>query len=372
VTELNTKRLALVGTGLIGASVGLAAKRAGAESIRGYDADAEALETALRSGAVDVPCASVADAVSGAELVVVATPVALIPSLVAEALSTDDECAVTDVGSTKGDLCAGLASESRFVGGHPVCGSEARGPANATEDLFEGATWFLTPLPTTAPEPYGAVHGLVTALGAVPTAIEPRAHDRLVALTSHLPHALANLLVNQAGAGRVEGHEPLASAGGSLRDMTRVAGANPSVWLDILLANAAEVVSALEDHRKRVEELEARLRRGDARALRGWIDEAARNRQRLLTAVYEGADDLHALRVHVSNRPGELAGITQALGSERINIEGFDLDHLSAERGGTLTLLVAGRENATRAASLVEKAGYGVVISSATRDPQTT
>ena len=100
------------------------------------------------------------------------------------------------------------------------------------------------------------MHGFVASLGAVPVAIDPAAHDRLVALTSHLPHALANLLVNQAGAGRIEGHDPLAAAGGSLRDMTRVAGANPRIWVDIFLDNAPELAEALAEHRRRVERLE--------------------------------------------------------------------------------------------------------------------
>jgi prephenate dehydrogenase len=158
---------------------------------------------------------------------VVAAPVTVLPGLVEEVIATaPSRCTVTDVGSTKD---WSLRFPERFVGGHPVCGREAHGPMHATADLFDGATWFLTPVAATDPERYRLVHGFVASLGAVPVAIDPKAHDRLVALTSHLPHALANLLVNQAGSGRIEGHDPLAAAGGSLRDMTRVAGANPRI-----------------------------------------------------------------------------------------------------------------------------------------------
>src|SRR5262249_20678387 len=189
-----------------------------------YDADPEALAIAVARRAVDASRPSVAEAVAGADVVVVAAPVSSIPALVEEALrAVGERCAVTDVGSPKGDLVGGFAGEARFVGGPPVCGSEAHGPRSASVDLFEGATWFLTPQPATEPQRYRAVHDLVVDLGAVPVAIEPDAHDRLVALTSHLPHALANLLVNQAGAARIEGHQPLATAGGSLRDTTRAA-----------------------------------------------------------------------------------------------------------------------------------------------------
>src|SRR5205823_4072313 len=155
---------------------------------------------------------------------------------------------------------------------------EARGPEHARAELFEGATWFLAPLPETEADRYRLVHGFVAGLGAVPVAVDPHAHDRIVALTSHLPHVLANVLVNQAGATRIEGHDPLAAAGGSLRDMTRVAGANPRIWVDIFLDNAAAVREALAAHRRRIEQVEAALAAGDAGFLARWIGEAAGNR----------------------------------------------------------------------------------------------
>ena len=244
-----------------------------------------------------------------------------------------------------------------------MCGAEAHGPAHASGGLFRGATWFLTPVTTTDPERYRLLHGFVSSLGAVPIAVDPQAHDRLVALTSHLPHALANVLLNQAGAVRVEGHEPLAAAGGSLRDMTRVAGANPRIWVDIFLDNADALAAALAEHRRRVEQVERALAEGDAGFLARWIAEASGNRRRMLADAYEEPGALQRLRVHVPDRPGVLAGITQALGAERINIEDFELQHLSRERGGTLTLLVGGEDEAVRAASILEAQGYHVVLS---------
>ncbi len=357
-------RLAVVGTGLMGASVALAAKRAGTEQVAGFDADPEALARAVAVGAVDEPAATLDEALASADLAVVAVPVASLAGQVEAVLEASPEgCTVTDVGSTKVAVCRAAGGSPRFVGGHPVCGSEARGPEHASPELFEGATWFLTPLPETDPGRYRLVHGFVAGLGAVPVAVSPRAHDRLVALTSHLPHALANLLVNQAGSTRVDGHEPLAAAGGSLRDMTRVAGANPRVWVDIFLDNAEELRQALADHRRRVEQLEEALAVGDAGFLARWIAEAAQNRRRMLERAYPDPGRLHRLRVRVPDRPGVLAGITQALGAARINIEDFELEHISPERGGVLRLLVAGQSEAERAASLLESQGYSVVVS---------
>jgi prephenate dehydrogenase len=358
-------RLALVGTGLIGASVGLAAKRRGA-TVAGFDADSGIAVLAAEHGAVDEVAGTIREALAGADLAVVAVPVGDLAGEVRTVLeASDDNCTVTDVGSTKAAVCAAAAGSPRFVGGHPVCGSEARGPEHASADLFDGATWFLSPLAQTDPERYRLVHGFVGDLGATPVAVDPSAHDRLVALTSHLPHVIANVLVNQAGATRIDGHEPLSSAGGSLRDMTRVAGANPRIWVDIFLENAGALRTALADHRRGLEQVEAALESGDAGFLARWIGEAALNRRGMISEAYGDPGELHRLRVHVPDRPGVLAGITQALGAERINIEDFELQHVSPERGGTLTVLVSGAAEAERAAALLEAQGYGVVVSPA-------
>ncbi len=358
-------RLAVIGTGLIGASVGLAAKRVGA-TVSGFDEDEATAEVALERGAVDEVKASLGEALGGADLAVVAVPVGRLAAQVRTVLETSaDDCTVTDVGSTKSAVCEAAAGSPRFIGGHPVCGSEARGPAHATADLFEGATWFLSPLPHSDPARYRLVHGFVGDLGAVPVAVDPGAHDRLVALTSHLPHVLANVLVNHAGATRIDGHEPLSSAGGSLRDMTRVAGANPRIWVDIFLENAEALRAALAEHRRGLEQVDAALASGDAGFLARWIGEAARNRRGMISEAYGDPGQLHRLRVHVPDRPGVLAGITQALGAERINIEDFELQHQSPERGGDLTVLVAGEREAERAAALLEAQGYGVVVAPA-------
>jgi prephenate dehydrogenase len=358
--------LAVVGTGLIGASVGLAAKRAGVAHVAGYDPDPGSLAVAAERGALDEPAESLPAALEGAELAVVAAPVAAVPAAVAAVLGASGAtCTVTDVGSTKRSICSSVTAPERFIGGHPVCGSEAHGPAHARADLFESAVWFLTPTAATDPARYRAVHAFVASLGAIPVAVDPEAHDRLLAVTSHLPHALANALLNQAGATRIESHEPLDAAGGSFRDMTRVAGANPRIWVDIFLANAEALGAALAEHRRRVEQLERALAAGDSGYVARWIAEAAGNRRRLLTEAYPDAGALQRLVVRVPDRPGVLAGITQALGAERINIEDFELQHLSPERGGTLVLLVAGERPAARASELLAAQGYDVDVAPA-------
>jgi prephenate dehydrogenase len=355
-------RLTVVGTGLIGASVGLAARARGIE-VAGFDPDPAALQAAAARGAVQ-PAASLEAALAGAELAVVAAPIAALPGEVEAVLAaTGEETTVTDVGSTKASVVEAAGGSPRFVGGHPICGSEGRGAENASAGLFEAATWFLTPTPATDAGRHRLVHSFAADLGAFPVAIDAAAHDRLVALTSHLPHVLANVMVNRAGASRVEGHDPLASAGGSLRDMTRIAGANPRMWIDVFLDNADALREELADFRRRIEQVEAALDKRDAGYLARWIGEAAVNRRKMLESAFADAGALYRVSVHVPDRPGVFAGITQALGAERINIEDFDLEHVSPERGGTVTLLVTGEDEARRAAALLESQGYSVVVS---------
>ena len=355
------QRLTVVGTGLIGASAALAARRAGVAAVSGWDPDGEALALAAERGAVE-PAGDLAAAVADAELVLVAAPVGELPQTVQDVLAHAAESAtVTDVGSTKRPVCAAVAADERFIGGHPICGAETRGPGRAAAELFDGATWFLTPTAATEPERLRLLHGFVSALGARPVAIGPDAHDRLVGLTSHVPHVLANVLLNQAGSTRIDGHDPLQAAGGSLRDMTRIAGANPRIWVDIFLDNREALGLALAEQRRALEQVERALADGDAGFLARWIGEASAHRRRLLETAFADPGALQRLRIHIPDRPGVLAGIFHALGAERINVEDFEMDHVSSERGGTLTVLVSGEGEAERAVRLLEGQGYGVV-----------
>jgi prephenate dehydrogenase len=344
-------RLAVVGTGLLGTSVALAARRAGVGSVTAWDADAETLAEAAR--AVEA-AASLAEAVADAELVVVAAPVGALPGAVRDTLAAAPGATVTDVGSTKRTLAA--IDDPRFVAGHPLAGGASGGPGRAAADLFDGATWFLTPSPHTDEARVQAVEGFVRALGAHPTRIDAEAHDRLLAVTSHLPHALANALM-RAAAGA--GEDALRHAAPSLREMTRVAGANAPVWTDIFVDNGDMIADAVAGHRRELEDVETALRDGDRAFLESWIAGADDARRRMLGHAYRtDARLLHRIRIRVPDRPGVLARITQLLGAAGINIEDFELRHVSPEYGGVLVVLVAGPDKADLARRLLRAEGY--------------
>jgi prephenate dehydrogenase len=354
--EPAVRRLAIVGTGLVGTSVALAAGRAGTRA-RGFDADRGVLERAVARGAVEA-AASPAEAVADAELVVVAVPVGAAPAVVQEVLdAAGPDTVVTDVASTKRTLAS--VADPRFVPGHPVAGGATGGPARAAADLFEAATWFLTPTDASSAESVALVERFVASLGAHAVRTDAEAHDRLLALTSHLPHALANLLMLRVAEAAAEDDAPLAFAGASLREMTRLAGANAAVWSDIFLGNADEIAAALAGLRGSLDALEQALRAGDREGIEATIATAAAARERLESFAYRTAPaQLNRIRIRVPDRPGVLARITQILGVAQINLEDFELRHVSPEYGGVLVILVAGADNAARARELLRREGY--------------
>jgi prephenate dehydrogenase len=350
------ERLAVVGAGLVGTSVALAAARTGTRT-RGFDSDRGVLERSVARGAVE-PASSLAEAVADAELVVIAVPVAAAPAVVQAALDVaGSDTVVTDVASTKRPLAA--LSDPRFVPGHPVAGGATGGPARAAPDLFDAATWFLAPTEASSAESVGLVERFVASLGARAVRTDADAHDRLLALTSHLPHALANLLMLRVAEAAEADDAPFAFAGASLREMTRLAGANAAVWSDIFLGNADEIAAALSGLRASLDELEAALRGGNREAVEASIAAAAAARERLESFAYQTEPaQLNRIRVRIPDRPGVLARITQILGAAQINLEDFEMRHVSPEYGGVLVILVAGADNAARARELLRREGY--------------
>ena len=342
-------RLAIVGTGLLGTSVALAARRAGVRQVRGWDADA----STLRESAVE-PAKSLAAAVEGAELVIVSVPVGAVVPAVRDALAAAPDATVTDVGSTKRVLSA--VEDPRFVAGHPLAGGATGGPARASADLFDGAIWFLTPSPSADEGRIEGVQRFVGALGARTVRLDPAEHDRLLAVTSHLPHAIANLLMRAAARA---GEDALGYAGASLREMTRVAGANPSIWADIFVDNGDLIAAALAELGQELDDVERALRDGERETIERWIAESATARTRMLEYAYRTeATKLNRIRVRIPDKPGVLARITQTLGAAGINIEDFELRHVSPEYGGVLVILVAGGDQAELARTLLRREGY--------------
>ncbi|MEA2391728.1 MAG: prephenate dehydrogenase [Solirubrobacteraceae bacterium] len=352
-------RIAIIGVGLIGGSVGLAASERLGAQVAGFDPDADALEAALERGALTHACPSVAAALEGAEAAFVAAPVGALPAVVGEALSAaGPDCVVTDVGSTKRAVVEAHA-DPRFVGGHPLAGAEGAGVRHARPDLFEGATWYLTPADGTSGVLYERLHRLLHGLGARPAAIDADTHDAILATVSHLPHVLANVLVAQASGALSAEEERMPATGPSFRDATRVAGASSAIWTDIYLANAAALVGQIDETVRRLNGVRELLASGEAAAVREWNDAARDDRRRLLEAELAGGP-VHELRASVPNQPGVVAKLALELGRAGVNITDMALYPAPDQQSGRVALWIAGDEPAARAQELVERLGFAV------------
>jgi prephenate dehydrogenase len=339
-----------VGVGLIGGSVGLAARRAGWDVI-GVDSP-EVLQEAASLGAVDRP--STLKEVRGADLVVLAAPISKITGLVAQLPPSD--ALVTDVASTKTAIVGEAERHNlRFVGGHPMTGSQLSGVANARADLFKGARYFLTPTEETRPDAYREVAGFVRSLGSVPTAVDPERHDLLMAALSHLPHLMAAALLRVASD---ISPEALSFAGPSFRDLTRVGASNPSLWSDILAENAPALGEALAAFAGAMAQLGSEISNRESMERR--FREAREAYDALGGILVEKSGENVELAVPVENRPGVFAEVTTLMGSNNINILDLYVRHSNTERAALVLTLDA--DAAPVARQLLHEAGFGAEI----------
>lgn len=350
-------RIAVLGVGLIGGSIGLAARERGLAEVTGYVRRPEAAAECLERGVADRIETSIPTTVEGADVVFCCAAVGALPEMAREALeAAGPDCVVTDVGSTKQELVAACAVDERFIGGHPLAGAETAGVANARADLYEGARWYLTPGEHSSGMLYDRLQRLVRDLGAQPVAIDAAEHDEAVAVASHLPHVLANQLAAQGRAGT----ERLGALAPSLRDGTRVAGANPAIWTEIYSANRVALTAAIRDAITGLEHAADVIESNDPDRISAWQAAAAADRA-ALSAAEEGAEATSELRVLVPNRPGVLAELAIALSREGVNIADMSLDPAPDMSSGAIALWVAGTEEAERAEALIIGLGHSVI-----------
>ncbi|RJG07817.1 prephenate dehydrogenase/arogenate dehydrogenase family protein [Noviherbaspirillum cavernae] len=267
------KKIAIFGVGLIGGSFALALKKAGAvEQIIGVGRTIASLERAKELGIIDVICTSSADAVRGADLVLIAAPVAQTEAILASIEPhLQPETVVTDAGSTKTDVVAAACRALRekiaqFVPGHPIAGRELNGPDAAIVDLYVGKKVVLAPLPENAPADVERVANAWRQCGAIIHRLTSQEHDRVFASVSHLPHLLAYALVDDI-ARKPHADVLFQYAASGFRDFTRIAGSSPEMWRDISLANQAALLQELDAYMAQLAQLRAMLAAGDAAAI---------------------------------------------------------------------------------------------------------
>jgi prephenate dehydrogenase len=335
MTEL-TGPVEIVGTGLLGTSIGLALRRAGIE-VYLADRSADHLRTASGLGAGRPVTAD-----DRPQLVVVAVPPDQLAAVIGRALELTAAygAVVTDVGSVKSGPLAAVADRpgiERYVGGHPMAGSERSGPLAASEALFDGRPWAVTPHEDSTPEAVALVEALALACGAVPVRLSPIEHDRAVARTSHLPHLLAALVAGRLADAPAE---HLALSGQGVRDVTRVAAGDPALYGQIVAANSEAVLHLLAEVRDRLDAMIGAVEAADRDALRLVLEEGVAGTLAIPGKHGGPPRPTRSVFVSVPDHPGELARLFADAGKSEVNIEDVHIDHDPGRPVGVVELLV--------------------------------
>jgi prephenate dehydrogenase len=318
----------------------MALRRAGVK-VAGFDADPARLQRARERGAIDVAADSLTSVMEGADVAFVAVPVSGVAEAAGVALAAG-VAAVSDVGSVKAGVVRAVEAAhpeagGRFVGGHPMAGSEHDGIEGADAELFAGATWVLTPTERTDSSAFARVRDLVAAAGAEVVAVAPELHDALVATVSHVPHLVAGALMHVAAEGSPNHDTLLRLAAGGFRAMTRLSGRAPGIWPDICVENRDAIVAVLDrylDELGRARELVQEAERGPLLE----FFERAQAEGRSLPARSVAVGPLVELSIPVPDRPGVLAEVTTLAGGHGVNIADLEITHSAT--GGVLVMVV--------------------------------
>jgi prephenate dehydrogenase len=347
----------IVGLGLIGGSIALALHDQG-WLVTGHDQDRTIEASAVALGVISgsVPHAETS-------LVFLCTPAGNVVAAAEAMLSefTSEAVIVTDVAGVKESITNRIG-DTRFIGGHPMAGSEMRGLEGARANLFTGCTWVLTPSSTTSPDAYARLHGVLRGLGASVMALEAKDHDRMVAMASHVPHLVAGALMNEASAMAQSDGALLRLAAGGFRDMTRISAGDPAIWPDILFENKDAVLAGLSRLQSRLSDITELLENQDRTALLRSLSSAADARRKLPGSAGH-SENLVEVRIPVPDRPGVLAQITTLASELQINIYDIEIAH-SVEGSPGVLLISIERQQAPALLDALEVRNFACGIDS--------
>ncbi len=360
------EKVAIIGVGLIGGSLGMALCSQGlAGKVTGVDIDPGNLELALELEAIHEGSLDAASAVSDADLVVIACPVGLTTGILREiATAVKPGAIVTDVGSTKADVVkeAGkiMPPGAFFVGGHPMTGSEIAGVKGADRYLFENAVYILTPTADLDSTVLERLRELVSGLGARVVEMNPEDHDMMVAAVSHLPHLVATALVNTAGQLQDDYKDLLMLAAGGFRDTTRVASGHPLMWKDICLTNKESILKVLDRFTAVLQETRRLVEACDDKGLEEGFEKARRLRNSIPSKMRGYLPQAYELVVTVPDRPGVIAGLARLAGDAGININDIEILRVREGEGGTIRLAFGSQEDQLKVLEIYRQNGLTV------------
>jgi prephenate dehydrogenase len=326
------RRAQIIGTGLIGGSIGAGMRRLGWH-VCGHDLDERRLSRALELGVIDSVGLD-----PFADVTFVCTPAGAVEAAAAEALDRAPTGVVTDVAGVKGPVVRRL-QHPRFVGGHPMAGSEQDGVEGADPEMFEGATWVLTPSAWTDPVAYATVRSVVGLLGANVVELPASRHDDMVALVSHVPHLTAATLMTLAADTALEHATLLRLAAGGFRDMTRIAAGDAAIWPDVCAENRAGILDVLDRLLDALTDVRRVVAAGDRESLLAFLERAREARVNLPSGV-PASEATTEVRIPVPDRPGVIAEVTTLLGEMGINIYDLEIAHSAEGDKGVMVLVI--------------------------------
>ncbi len=325
------RRATVVGLGLIGGSLCVALRERG-WLVSGDDQDPQRVTEALERGLI-----SAAGIDAESQVTFVAVPVTAISLQVQRALDATSGI-VTDVGSVKAVVTRTI-TDPRFIGGHPMAGSELEGLDGADGELFTGAVWVLTPTPTTSDAAFATVANIVNDLGAEVVGLDPVRHDELVAIVSHVPHLTAATLMGVAGSRATEHAALLRLAAGGFRDMTRIASGHPAIWLDICAENRPAIISTLSALIDGLSDMRTAVDTGDRATILQRLTAARESRANLPSRI-KALADLSEVRIPIPDRPGAAAEVFTLAAELGVNIPNFEVVHsVEGDRGIAVVLV---------------------------------
>ncbi|HWI55064.1 MAG TPA: prephenate dehydrogenase [Desulfobacteria bacterium] len=357
------KKVVIIGVGVIGGSLGMALiSRKLAERVIGVDVDRGNLQLAIEANAVHEGMTKLDEAVPGANLVVIATPVGTTLDIIKNVGQlTAQGCIVSDVGSTKGKIVYEaeklLPQGIHFIGGHPMTGSELAGVRGADTYLFENAVYVLTPTENTDKDSIDKFRVMIEAIGAKIIERDPDEHDLMVAAVSHLPHLAATSLVNTVGEIEKEHEGLLMLAAGGFRDTTRIASGHPLMWRDICITNKDNILKVLDRYMAALADVRALIENCDDAGLKNDFEQARELRNNIPSRMRGYLPLVHEIIVTVPDKPGVIGNLAGILGSRDININDIEILRVREGEGGTIRIALGSPKQQEDAIGLLRENG---------------
>ena len=351
------QKIGICGLGLIGGSLAKAFRnKCNVKEIAALDQNEKALEKALEENIITKASTHDYKLFKDCDIIFVCTPINAVVGAITE-ISKVSKGLITDTASTKAQIMEQINESCRFIGGHPMAGSETSGYSGASETLFENAMYILCKAKVTDSEDFEMLKKIIEMIGAIPLELTPQEHDKAAGILSHLPHIAAASLVNIVGEKDQTG-KLLKLAAGGFKDITRIASSNADLWQQIILSSGDTITNILEDYIKTLQKFSKALKNKNAEAVNTFFSEAKTYRDHILESSSGLIPSNYQLLIEVSDRPGIIGSVTTILGDNGINIKNLYIQNNREYEGGCLRITIEQASQAQAALEILQNNGF--------------